>query len=90
MARTIVEVYKDSYGEWRWRMNDFRNKKIIAASTEGYKRKSSAIRNLDIHVRKDLEYFHEGEDIRVNISRIGFTAIYTVYPKVKGEFKLVI
>ncbi len=43
--KTIVELYK-SGEHYRWRMRDFRNHKIIGASTEGYKRKVYAVRNL--------------------------------------------
>ena len=45
MATTIVEVYKKG-GQWRWRMRDRRNGKTIGASTEAYKRRIDAIRNL--------------------------------------------
>ena len=44
--KTIVELYKRN-GQWRWRMRDYRNKKIIGASTEGYKRRVDAIKNLN-------------------------------------------
>jgi uncharacterized protein YegP (UPF0339 family) len=44
--KTIVELYKSKSG-WRWRMTDYRNHKIIGASTEGYKRRVDAIKNLN-------------------------------------------
>ncbi len=44
--KTIVELYL-SKGQYRWRMRDFRNHKIIGASTESYKRKVYAVRNLN-------------------------------------------
>ena len=44
--KTIVELYK-SNGEYRWRMRDFNNHKIICASSESYKRRIYAVRNLE-------------------------------------------
>lgn len=35
-----IEVYKDELSEWRWRLKSS-NGKIIATSSEGYKRRSS-------------------------------------------------
>lgn len=35
-----IEIYKDSRGEWRWRLRS-RNGKIVADCGEGYKTKSS-------------------------------------------------
>jgi uncharacterized protein YegP (UPF0339 family) len=44
--KTLVELYKSKSG-WRWRMTDCRNKKIIGASTEGYRRRVDAVKNLN-------------------------------------------
>jgi uncharacterized protein YegP (UPF0339 family) len=48
MAR--LDVYKDSKGEWRWRVRA-QNGKVMADSAEGYKRRGacrgSAMRILD-------------------------------------------
>jgi uncharacterized protein YegP (UPF0339 family) len=35
-----LEIYKDSKGEYRWRLKA-RNRRVIAASGEGYKRKAA-------------------------------------------------
>jgi uncharacterized protein YegP (UPF0339 family) len=43
--KTGLKIYKDTAGDWRWRIVS-RNGRIIAASTEGYRRKRSAIANL--------------------------------------------
>lgn len=47
MAKPVVriEVYRDKKKEWRWRAVH-RNGKIIAASSEGYKRKAGVYKNL--------------------------------------------
>lgn len=37
MKDNIWTFYKDSAGEWRWRLVDAASNKIIGASTEGYK-----------------------------------------------------
>lgn len=39
------EVYKDKRGEWRWRIVAS-NKRIVADSGEGYKRKYDCVRAL--------------------------------------------
>jgi len=65
MKTTIVELYK-SKGQWRWRMTDARNGKIIGASSEGYKRKVDAVKNLNRvgHARAlccDAELLQDGK-----------------------------
>lgn len=40
-----INVYKDFRGEWRWTLRS-RNQRIIGASTEGYKKRAAALRNL--------------------------------------------
>lgn len=40
----LTTIYKDKKGEWRWNLT--KNKKIIAASSEGYKRRIDAEKNL--------------------------------------------
>jgi uncharacterized protein YegP (UPF0339 family) len=45
MPTTVVELFKNR-GKWRWRMRDYRNRKIIGASTEGYANRYDAVKNL--------------------------------------------
>jgi uncharacterized protein YegP (UPF0339 family) len=42
--RNRVETYKAPNGEWRWRV--IRNWRVIAVSSEGYKRKAGARRGI--------------------------------------------
>lgn len=43
---TKVTLYR--WGRnWRWRMVDGRSRKIIGASTEGYRKRSDALKNLN-------------------------------------------
>jgi uncharacterized protein YegP (UPF0339 family) len=44
--KALVQVYKRGKN-WRWRMKDARNGKIIGASSEGYRRKVDCLNNLD-------------------------------------------
>lgn len=44
MLTTIV-LYRHGKN-WRWRLIDDRSKKIIGASTEGYRRRIDALKNL--------------------------------------------
>jgi uncharacterized protein YegP (UPF0339 family) len=46
MRKSRVKLYRDKKNEWRWEITDFRNKKIIGASTEGYKTRSAMLSNL--------------------------------------------
>jgi len=46
MTNLIVTVYEDAGGFWRWRIQNYRNKKIIGASTESYTKRAAAIKNL--------------------------------------------
>lgn len=41
------EIYKDRTGEWRWRLRG-KNRKIIAVSSESYKRKDGALGGIDL------------------------------------------
>jgi uncharacterized protein YegP (UPF0339 family) len=41
------EIYKDRAGEWRWRLRSG-NEKIIAVSSESYKRKETALASIDL------------------------------------------
>lgn len=41
-----IEVYK-SKGEWRWTRKTRTNRKIVAASSEGYSRTKGAIKNIE-------------------------------------------
>lgn len=43
MKKTLFEVYKDKKGEFRWRIVAV-NGKIVADSSEGYRRKDSCIK----------------------------------------------
>lgn len=44
MARTdVVEVFKDTAGEWRWRRKAA-NGQVVGNSAEGYGRRSKAVR----------------------------------------------
>jgi uncharacterized protein YegP (UPF0339 family) len=45
MIKSTLKVYK-SKGNWRWNVKD-RNGKIIAASSEGYKRRKDCLANID-------------------------------------------
>lgn len=45
MKTVKIDVYRDSRKEWRWEMYS-RNGLILAASTEGYKRRRRALENL--------------------------------------------
>lgn len=42
-----IRFYEDRRGEWRWQITA-KNGKIIAASSEGFKKKSSSINNLNL------------------------------------------
>lgn len=44
--KTIIELKRTTSG-WRWTMRDYRNRKIIGASTEGYRRRIDAVGNLE-------------------------------------------
>ena len=46
MAAMIIDVCKDKAGEWRWSMRMRRGGLIVGASTEGYKKRSAAVKNL--------------------------------------------
>jgi uncharacterized protein YegP (UPF0339 family) len=47
------EVYKDKAGEWRWRLRSD-NRKIVAVSSESYKRKDDTLRGIDLVQRTTL------------------------------------
>lgn len=44
--KTVIELYL-SRGQYRWRMKSAKNGKIIGASTESYKRRIDALKNLN-------------------------------------------
>lgn len=53
--KTIIDLYScrvltsgptRGRREWRWRMRDGRNGKIIGASSEGYLKRAAAVRNV--------------------------------------------
>jgi uncharacterized protein YegP (UPF0339 family) len=41
------EIYKDRAGEWRWRLRS-RNERIVAVSSESYKRKDGATQSVGL------------------------------------------
>lgn len=41
-----IEIYKDKKGDWRWRLLA-KNKRVLADSAEGYKRKASMFKILN-------------------------------------------
>lgn len=46
-ANTLVaEVYRDNYGDYRWRLRKGRN--ILACSGQGYSRRIDCIRGLEV------------------------------------------
>ncbi len=47
MKRVKIDFYRDSNMEWRWEMYS-RNGRCVGAATEGYKRRSRAIENLEL------------------------------------------
>jgi uncharacterized protein YegP (UPF0339 family) len=40
-----VTLYKDRRGEWRWRIRS-KNGRIVDSSSEGFRRRGTALRNL--------------------------------------------
>jgi uncharacterized protein YegP (UPF0339 family) len=46
------ELYQDRKKEWRWRLLNSQNLKIIADSGEGYKRKGNAARAIQKMIEK--------------------------------------
>jgi len=45
MSRAKVRIYRDGYGEWRWRVKA-RNGRIIGSSSEAYRTRRAARNNL--------------------------------------------
>ena len=43
----FFEIYEDDSGEWRWRLRNRRNRKIIADSAEGYQKKGNLMRAIN-------------------------------------------
>lgn len=46
-TKLTTTIKKDRKGEWRWSLKH-RNGRIVGASTEGYKRRSACIKNLEL------------------------------------------
>lgn len=46
-TKLTTTLKKDRKGEWRWSLKH-RNGRIVGASTEGYKRRSACIKNLEL------------------------------------------
>lgn len=44
MSKYILEIYKTRKGEWAWRLRSRRNKKVVADSSETYKRRATCTR----------------------------------------------
>jgi hypothetical protein len=38
----VLEVYLDRAGEWRWRVRNRGNRRVLATSGEGYRRRTAA------------------------------------------------
>lgn len=55
-----IRIYQDRAGEWRWRLKAA-NGKIVADSSEGYKRRSAA----DRAVQRLLEMLRDGVSVEV-------------------------
>ena len=49
-----IECYRDTSGEWRWRLRSI-NGNILATSGEGYKNKKDMLKTLDV-LQFDFEY----------------------------------
>lgn len=52
------EIYQDKKKEWRWRLVNRRNKKIVADSGEGYHSKFNVVRaanSINKHFLKPIE-----------------------------------
>jgi len=62
---TLV-IYKDKKKEWRWKLKA-KNGRVIAVSSEGYKRKSSAINSIQL-----LSNFFFDIYYNMNISNEGY------------------
>lgn len=43
----FFEIYEDKKGEWRWRLKNSQNKKIVADSAEGYQKKGNLLRAIN-------------------------------------------
>lgn len=43
MKINCIELYRRMEGDWRWRVMDSRNVKILAMSSEGYRRRGDAL-----------------------------------------------
>jgi len=56
MAMYKFEIYKDPKSEWRWRMTA-KNGKIVGASSEAFKTKAGAARNLVLVAGYSIAYF---------------------------------
>jgi uncharacterized protein YegP (UPF0339 family) len=59
----FFELYQDRKKEWRWRLLNSRNLKIIADSGEGYKRKGNAARAIQKIINQLTEDSAQGRTI---------------------------
>lgn len=59
----FFELYQDSKKEWRWRLLNSRNLRIIADSGEGYKRKGNAARAIQKIINQLTEDSAQGRTI---------------------------
>jgi uncharacterized protein YegP (UPF0339 family) len=59
----FFELYQDSKKEWRWRLLNSRNLRIIADSGEGYKRKGNAARAIQKIINQLAEDSAQGRTI---------------------------
>lgn len=46
-VKVRIELLRASYGNWHWQMTEFRSGRRIGSSTEHYRRRVGAIKNLE-------------------------------------------
>lgn len=59
-----VRIYKDDKKDWRWSLKRDHSKKIVGASTEGYRRKVDMLKNFELVTGItgfDFDYQESGE-----------------------------
>jgi uncharacterized protein YegP (UPF0339 family) len=61
-----LTLYKAPNGEWRWKMVA-KNGRLVGASSEGYKKKSAAIKNLEIVTGWSFKLFNKDTFIAESI-----------------------
>ena len=48
-GKMVWEIYRDKAGRYRWRSRNFENNKILAVSSQGYKRRADAVHCARLH-----------------------------------------